>query len=303
MQEVEHSDERLFLLVVEAGSLTAVARRVGANASTVSRRLARLEEKLGVKLLQRSTRRSTPTDAGARYYAGLRRLVDEQQALEAEVSGASEVPHGLLRVTAPVDFGARFVVPVVEALQADAPELQVQLVLGSGFMDLAEHGIDVAVRIGRLPDSALIAKRLGAVPRVLVGAPAYLDRRGRPRCLADLAEHDFVLYSPGRLEASFEVGLPAGGSERVLLRGRVSVNSVTGIRHLVEAGAGLHLGPRWAAEEGLAAGRVEELLADHRLPAFPLHALYRPTPWVPAKIRAFVDGLAAHLRQQPALQC
>jgi len=165
---VTDTDERLFLRVVEAGSLKAAAAFLGKDASTLSRRVAALEERLGVKLLVRSTRRTTPTDAGQRYYEGLRDLVAQQEALEAEVSRTTETPHGQLRVTAPVDFGARFVVPVLARLQESAPDLVVECVLGSGYLDLAEHGLDVAVRVGKLPDSALIARRLGAVPRVLV---------------------------------------------------------------------------------------------------------------------------------------
>lgn len=295
-------DERVFIRVVQAGSLKAAAEQLGTDPSTVSRSLARLEQRLGVRLLNRSTRRSTPTDAGARYVEGLKRLAEQQAALEAEVSGSAEVPRGRLRVSAPVDFGARFVVPALAKLADAAPELAVEAVLGSGFVDLVEQGFDVAIRIGRLADSTLIARRLGVVPRVLVGAPGYFRRRGRPRTAAELAGHEFVLYMRGNADATFELRAPDGEAVAAALRGRFTVNSVSAVVALVEAGRGLHLGPLWAFEASLAAGRVEAVLTDHGLPAYPLHAVYAPTSHVPAKIRAFVDAMAAQVRAEPTLR-
>lgn len=295
------SDERLFLRVVEAGSLKAAAEQLGTDPSTVSRRLAALEERLAVKLLVRSTRRSTPTDAGARYVEGLRRLIEQQEALEAEISGAAETPKGRLRVTAPVDFGARFVVPVLAELQTEAPELEVELVLGSGFADLAEQGIDVAIRVGRLQDSALIARRLGEVPRVLCAAPRYLKRRGEPRAPADLAGHDFIFYARSNAAAPIELIGPDGSASSVIPEGRFTVNSVTGIRTLVEAGRGIHLGPLWAFADAIKAGRLKALLPGYGLRSYPLHAVYAASSYVPAKIRAFVDRMALHVQAEPAL--
>lgn len=295
------SDERLFLRVVEAGSLKAAAEQLGTDPSTVSRRLASLEARLGVKLLQRSTRRSTPTDAGARYFDGLRRLVDQQEALEAEISGTVDTPRGRLRVTAPVDFGARFVVPVLAELQSQAPALEVELLLGSGFFDLVEKGIDVAIRIGQLRDSALVARKLGVVPRVLVAAPGYLERRGVPRVPADLEAHDFIFYAGSNADAPIELGGPAGDTTTVLVRGRFIVNSISGIRALVEAGRGLHLGPLWAFDEAIAAGRLEALLPDYGLRAYPLQAVYAPSPYVPAKTRAFIELMARRVQAEPVL--
>ncbi len=294
-------DERLFLRVVEAGSLKAAAEQIHADPSTVSRRIAGLEERLGVKLLQRSTRRSTPTDAGARYLAGLRQLVDQQDALEADISDTSDTPRGRLRVTAPLDFGDRFVVPVAEALQRSAPALEIDLVLGSSFLDLGAQGIDVAIRIGRMPDSSLISRKLGEVPRVLVGAPAYLDRRGRPESPEALADHDFVLYRRRTHDRPIEFVGPDGEAIAIPIKGRIAVNSITSICALVAAGHGLCFGALWSFEDALAAGEVESLLPDYLPQAYPLHALYAPSAYVPAKIRAFIDGMAEYVRQQPTL--
>jgi len=289
------------LRVVEAGSLKAAAEQVGTDPSTVSRRLASLEARLAVKLLRRSTRRCSPTDAGARYYDGLRRIVDLERALEAEVSGTADTPRGRLRVTAPVDFGARFVVPVVAKLHAKAKELEIELLLGSEFATLDEQGIDVAIRVGRLRDSTLIARRLGAVPRVLVASPRYLARAGHPRVPEDLEKHDFVFYAARNARGTIELAGP-NGTREVRVHGRLTVNSVTGARALVEAGGGIHLGPLWAFRDAIEDGRLRAVLPDYGLVAYPLHALYAPTAHVPAKIRAFVDAMERHARGEPALR-
>ncbi len=289
--------ETLFLRVVEAGSLKAAAEQTGADPSAVSRKLAALEARLGVKLLNRSTRRSTPTEAGQRYYEGLRRVVDAKAALEADISGLVDTPTGRLTLAAPVDFGARFVAPVIGALQERYRDLSVDLRLGSGFDDLAEQGIDVAVRIGRLPDSSLIARRLGAVPRVIVGSADYLSAHGTPASPSDLAAHDFVFYRPGQRELDIKAG-----AQTVTVKGRVSANSITAVRALVAGGRGLHLGPVWAFEAGLADGSLKAVLSDHALDAFPLHAVYAPSAFVPAKIRAFIDAMAASVKAEASLE-
>lgn len=295
------SDERLFLQIVDAGSLSAAARQWRTTTATVSRRLARLEARLQVKLWRRSTRHSEPTDAGARLAEHLRRFFGEHEALVADLRGEHQAPRGRLRVAAPVDFGARFVVPVVARMQAEAPELVVEIHLGSDHARLVEQGLDVAVRIGRLSDSALKARRLGAVPRVLVASPGYLAQAGTPRTPADLSAHDFVLYRPGNDGARLELKPPDGPVQAVRVRGKVAVNSVTGVVTLVEAGRGLHLGPVWAMAEALAAGRLVAVLPDHGLRAYPLHAVYPASAWLPARVRAFIDGMAAALPDTPGL--
>lgn len=282
------SNETLFLRVVEAGSLKAAAEQIRADPSVVSRRIAALESRLGVRLLVRSTRRSTPTEAGTEYYKGMRKLVDQQEALEARVAGTVDKPTGKLRVTAPVEFGARFVAPVLSELQDSAPNLQVELLLGSAFLDLVAQGIDVAVRIGRLPDSSLIARQLGAVPRVVVASREYVATHGAPTTPDEVSSHPFVFYRPEQANTRFRM-MRDGVETSVTMSGRFTVNSVFAIREWVAAGRGLHLGPRWMFEDGLVDGSIVALLTDYELDAFPLRALYIPTPYVPAKIRSFIE--------------
>lgn len=287
----------LFVRVVETGSIKAAAAEIGADPSSVSRRIAALEARVGATLLHRSTRRSRPTEAGSTYYEGIRRLADEQAALEAQIAGLSDTPAGLLRVTAPVDFGARFVAPVLGQMIEAFPALTVDLQLGARFMDLREAGIDVAIRIGALPDSALIGRRLGSVPRVLVGSPGYIGARGVPKTLADLADHDFVFYrpAPGPLEIR-------AGSERVTVRGRIAVNGISAVTDLLRDGRGLHLGPVWAFEDDLAAGHLVAVLEMVEWEALPLNAVFLPARFQPAKIRRFIEAMRSRIRDAPSLR-
>ncbi|UUX49835.1 LysR family transcriptional regulator [Nisaea acidiphila] len=290
--------ETTFLRVVEAGSLRAAAEQLGTDPSAISRRLASLESRLGVKLLTRSTRRSVPTEAGLQYYDGMRRLADEQLALEAKVSGQMELPSGLLRVAAPLDFGSLFIAPVLHDLISVFPALDVEMLLGSEFEQIAQQSIDVAVRIGKLPDSSLICRRLGEVPRVLVGATSYFEDRGIPARPADLRNHEFVFYARRQADAPVTFEGPCG-REEVDVSGRFTVNSVSAVRSLVENGCGLHVGPLWAFKDGISDGRLKAILTDYQLDAYPIHVLYHSAGFVPAKVRRFIDFLDAAIQRQP----
>lgn len=283
-----------FLRIVEAGSLRAAAEQMNADPSAVSRRLSALEHRLGVKLLHRSTRRSFPTEAGTRYYEGLRRLADEKMSLEAQVSGEIDVPSGLLRVAAPVDFGALFVAPVLNEMQTRFPKLTVEMSLGSEFEEIAQQNIDVAVRIGRLPDSSLICRRLGEVQRVLVGSKEYIDKNGNPKHPEDLDHHEFVFYTRRQSQRPVDFHGPHG-KVQVKMSGRFTVNSVTALHMLVESGRGLHVGPMWAFRDAISAGRLIHLLPDYRLDAYELNAIFKSADFVPAKIRRFIDFLNAEI--------
>lgn len=300
MQIMADPNVELFIRVVEAGSLKVAATEAGTDPSSVTRRIAALEARLGAKLLIRSTRRSRPTEAGQAYYDGVRRLVEEEAALEAEIAGLADTPRGLLRITAPVDFGARFVTPVVDRLLSDHPDLSIELALGSRFADLREGGVDVAVRIGELSDSALIARRFGAVPRAIVAAPSYLDRHGSPEGPEDLPGHEFVFYRP---MPEMDLRLTRGGQTvPVAVRSRVTVNSMTAIRELLYSGQGMAHLPLWACEDALADGRVVRVLPDWTTPAFPLNGVFLPGPFRPAKLRVFLDAMAEQTRAEPSLK-
>lgn len=296
------SDERVFLRVVEAGSLKAAAEQLGHDPSAISRRLAALEHRLGQQLLRRSTRGSQPTEAGARYYEGLGALVDQQDALEAAVAGAGDDPQGLLRVSAPPEFGVRFVVPVLERLSDEHEALRVELALGTGFADLHLEDIDVAIRIGHLRDSALTARRLGVVPRVIAAAPRYLRKHGTPKTLHDLADHDMLGYRAASRVHLLRCTSPDGQARELRTQPRFTVNAMNTLVRMVEAGKGIYYGPIWAVANALQKRRVRPLLEDHALDALPVHAVYRDRRYLPAKTRVFIDAIAGALADEPSLR-
>ena len=298
-----HEDnlDQIFIRVVEAGSLRSVAMELGIDPSSVSRKVSALEDRLQAKLLRRSTKRSVPTEAGRRYYEGVRRLLDERLALESDVAGLIDEPRGRLRIGAPVDFGARFVAPVVAGLLNSAPDLDIELVLGSSFENLTEAGLDAVVRIGRLSDSSLIAKRIGIVPRVIVASAEYAEQNDLPRSPEHLAKHPFVFYRGGQRRLSIEL-TKKDRQKTIEVTGRVAANSVTAIRSLVLGGAGLHHGPLWAFENDIADGGMIAVLPKWELHAFPFYVLWPQSDFLPAKVREFADRMAKAAVNEPSLR-
>lgn len=289
------SGEQTFLQVVESGSLKAAAELLGVEPSSVSRKIAALEKRLAVKLLRRSTQRSTPTELGQRYYDRLRLIVDEQAALEEEIRGGVAKLQGTLRIAAPADFGVRFVVPVVRNMQQRASDLSVELLLGSHFENLVEQNIDVAVRVGELSDSSLYAKPLGENSRVIVASPQYLARRGTPKVLSDLDDHEFVLYSPGQRHAPIRF---ADGSHHSVeyLKANITINSAAAVRALVLEGAGIHHGPLWLFREEIEQGNLIQLFPGQALKAFPIHAVYPSRSYLPFKVKEFIRLMSQQMK-------
>ncbi|ODP96383.1 hypothetical protein BGL48_04775 [Salinivibrio sp. SS3] len=286
--------ERLFLRVVETGSFKRAAEQLNQEPSSISRKIAALEDRLKVKLLRRSTQRTTPTELGQRYYERMRHIVDEQTELEEEIRSGVNRLSGTLRIAAPVDFGTRFVVPVARQMQQQSDDLNIELLLGSQFDNLQERSIDVAVRIGNLPDSSLVARKLGDVPRVLVASPDYLKVHGEPQTIDDLEQHNFVQYSPEARRSDIKF---ADGQyfPHTKIHSNITVNSVEAIRELVLANVGIHLGPEWIFKNDLSRGRVVRLLPDNGLNSFPAHAVYLARSYLPFKTREFTRLLADSL--------
>ncbi|MEQ8264736.1 LysR family transcriptional regulator [Pseudohaliea sp.] len=289
----------MFVRVVESGSFKKAAESLKLEPSSVSRQIAALEERLQVRLLRRSTQRTTPTELGQRYYERLRVILADQLALEEEIRSGTSLLTGKLRVTAPVDFGTRFVVPVACQLQELAPELSVELLLSSSFENLLEHDLDVAVRIGKLPDSSLVGKLVGHNERVLVASPEYLEKRGTPTTLDQLERHNFILYSLGQAKSDIEF---ADGSRfsHLKIQSDMTVNSFAAVRQLVLQARGIHLGPLWGFAEDIERGRLVRLLPDNALRSFPVHAVYPARSYLPVKVKEFVRLLTDELNSQAA---
>lgn len=284
-------DLHLFCRIVELGSLRAAALEVGTDPSSVTRRLVGLEERVGVRLIARSRVRSTATEAGQLYYQELKRLLERLQAVEDEITDTAQRPRGLLRVAAPSVFGARHVGPWLHALQTQAPGLAVDLVLADHAVDLVEHGIDVAVRIGALPDSSLTATRLGTMVTGIVAAPSYLASTGTPGSPRELERHSFVLHAAQLQGTSIELRGPGNRRVTVTCASSFTVSSMLGVSEAVIAGAGLNSGPLWLYSDALARGELVHVLPAWSPPSFPVHALTLPGRYRPAKVAAALQML------------
>jgi len=285
-----HDAKSLFIRVVEAGSLKNAAAQLGIEPSSISRKVAALEKRLGVKLLNRSTVRTTPTEQGQTYFERLKDILDAQQALDEEISNSINKVNGTLRIGAPVDFGSQFVVPVCRAMQKQYPDLNFELFLGSDFENLFSNKIDVAVRIGELANSQLIARKLGEIPRVLVASQLYLEKFGIPLNPMDLEQHNFIFYSQKQAKSDIEY-LNFTRFPHVKMHSNFTVNSVSAVRDLVINGVGIHLGPLWFFSEAIHKKQLIPLLTDYQLKSYSSHAVYKKQPYTPQKIKVFIDKM------------
>jgi DNA-binding transcriptional LysR family regulator len=276
----------IFTRVVQAGSFTAAARALAMPKSSVSRKVSELEDRLGVRLLQRTTRKLGLTDAGRLYFDRSSRIVAEMEEAEQAVAQTQSAPRGLLRVTAPLSFG--MLGPMMAGFLQRHPDVQVELVCTDRRVDLVDEGFDVAIRAGPLDDSTLIARSLGVLERVLVASPAYLRRHKRPRSPAELGEHDCVNFGAGPAPT---VWILHAGERRVEVRvaPRYSVNELDLLLEAARAGVGIALIARFVAAEDLRAGRLRQLLPEWSSPQTPIHAVYPTARHLSPKVAAFVE--------------
>ncbi len=280
----------VFARVVETGSFTRAAEALGLAKSTVSKQVARLEDRLGARLLQRTTRRVVPTDVGAAFYERCRRIVAEAEEAEQAVTRLQSTPRGLLRVNGPVSFGTRYLAPALPRLLAACPELEIDLVLNDWYVDLVTEGYDVAVRIGTLDDSSLVARRLAEMRLILVASPAYLQAAGVPSHPRDLAGHACLRYAYQRT-TGWRLHDATGEEVRVAVRGQLRANSGEALLRAARADAGVVLVPEFMAAADLAAGRLVRVLPAWTGPFGAVHAVWPTSRHLSAKVRAFVDFL------------
>ncbi|KQW51425.1 MULTISPECIES: LysR family transcriptional regulator [unclassified Roseateles] len=289
--------------VVELGSFSAAGRELGSTQSAVSKQVAALEKQLGAQLLSRSTRALKLTDAGERYVEQARRLVAEIAEAESELRAGEHRLQGWLRVAASASFGRMKLMPLVHSFLAAHPDVKVDLRLDDGYIDLVEHGIDVAVRIGELADSGLVARRIGTVRRAVVARRGYFEERGiaPPAEPADLQQHDCIVFTELRagpvwaFEAEPGASAPVGSPASVRVAGRLRSNSGEAVREAVLAGMGLAYSPGWLLQDELASGKVQVALPHWRGRALPMHLVSPPQRRLSGKAKAFGDHVAAGL--------
>ncbi len=280
------SDVALFVACVEAGSLAAAARRLRLQPMAATRRLAALEAELGARLLHRTTRALSLSSAGEAFLPHARAMLEAEAGARAALCGGGVT--GLLRVAASTAFGRKVLAPVATRFMVENPEVRVDLLLGDGLVDVVAEGVDVAIRIATLRDSALVARRLADSPRVLCAAPDYLAARGRPARLSDLAAHDCLARS-GESHWDF---VRDGQAARQRVAGRFTSNSMEALTQACRDGLGVALVARWNVADDLAAGRLVEVpLADAAPEPQGIWSVLPTARRVPQRVRAFVAAL------------
>jgi DNA-binding transcriptional LysR family regulator len=287
----------VLLTVVEAGSLSAAGRKLGMPLATVSRKLSELEAHLKARLLTRSTRQLSLTDAGRAYVAACKRILEDLNEAERAASGEYNAPMGELVVTAPIVFGRLHVLPVTAGFLKAYPEVDVRLVLGDRIVNLMENHVDLAVRIGELPDSGLSATRVGAIGRVVCASPAYFAARGTPASPAELGAHQCITFDTLLSPASWT--FKADGAEvSVPIRSRLAVNTAEAAIDAAVAGVGVTRVLSYQIEDAVRAGSLNVVLRKFEPTPVPVSLVFAKQSRLPLKLRAFLDYAVPRLRER-----
>jgi len=285
----------IVLAVAEAGSLSAAARHRKVPLATVSRKVSELEAHLHTKLFNRSSRALVPTDAGRSYLAASKRILADVAEAERAASGEYATPRGDLSVSAPVFLGRLYLQPVLAEFLATFPEVDVQLGLQDRAVDLLDEHVDVALRIGPLADSSLIAVRIGEICQVACASPAYLKSRGTPKSPADLSAHDCISFPPVQSPRAWR--FKRDETEYVVpVRSRLIVSNLESACDAARAGIGITVAFSYHVAQSIEAGELTPLLRDFQPPPLPVSFVYSPNRFMPVKLRAFLDFAVPRLR-------
>lgn len=282
---------RIFLRVAELNSFSKAAAALGISKSAVSKHLTALEEHLGARLLYRTTRQVSLSEEGQSYLERARRILEDIDEADQAVSSLKAEPRGTLRVNCALVYGLRHVAPLLPALSERYPDLVIDLEFNDRYVDLVEEGYDVAIRIGPLPDSSLIARKIGETRLVLVASPAYLAGCGRPRQPRDLGNHDCLLYRGRGGVGEWRFGRDNGEEQTARIGGPVITNNGEALKMAALAGLGIARLPSFMLDDALEAGTLVELLADWPSEPLPIQAVYAPNRHLSAKVRHFIDFL------------
>lgn len=293
-RDVDLNRVAVFLRVVELQSFTAAAEVLGLPKSSVSRSVARLEESLGVQLLQRTTRAIQLTEAGRLYFEQASRALSELEQAHETLSQLDARPQGAVRITAPSDLGAQVLAPLAARFVRRTPGITLEFLLTGRLVNLVEEGVDLAVRAGPMRDSSLISGRVSGLDAWLFASPAYLDARGTPTSLQDLAAHDCVLFRPRRGEVEWTL-LGPGGKTQLRAHGPVAADDFTFLHEAVLAGAGIGLLPAVQCEQDVAQGRLVRLLPPYTGPSAPLHVVWPASRHVPKRVLLVREWLVKSL--------
>lgn len=278
----------MFVRVVETGSFSAVARELNSTQPTISKNIAELESWLGAKLLNRSTRSLRLTETGTDYYERCVAILQDVEEAEQVVGELQTQPKGIVRVSAVAAFGRLHVVPRLRAFFDQYSDIKVDIRLNDRTVDLVEEGIDVAFRMGKLPDSNLIARKLSSSPIVTAAAPEYLKNHGIPDHPGDLRAHNYIVY--GDIGSNGEIAFVEDGAPFfVRVEGSLITDNTEAMRTALIAGLGISRGPRWLIGDAIARGELVEILKDYQPESQDIYAVYSPGRHLPSKVRCFID--------------
>jgi len=286
---------RTLLAAVDAGSLTAASRQLGMPLPTISRHISELEARLGAQLVIRTNRKLLLTDAGITFVAAGRRVLEQLDEAEREAAGEYRMPRGDLLITAPIMFGKLHVMPIVLAFLAAYPDVNVRVVLFDHVIDLVENHVDVAVRIGHLPDSGMVAARIGEIHWLVCASPAYLATHGTPVAPDDLAKHNCIGFEGLQMVRSWPFGRGAD-AKIVAIKPRFTANTAEAVIEAAIAGIGIARLTSYQAAGAIRAGQLISLLREYAPPPLPVHLVHTGPPLVPLKMRTFLDFAGPRLK-------
>ncbi|MCI5107633.1 MAG: LysR substrate-binding domain-containing protein [Pseudomonadales bacterium] len=294
------SDIAIFVQVVESGSFTAAADRLDLSKSVISKYVSRLENNLGARLLNRSTRKLSLTEVGQAFYHKSRMALQDLEEAENEVSRLQGQPRGVLRLNAPMSFGILHLSPLLGAFHAQYPEVRVDLNLDDRKLDVIEAGFDLSLRISELPDSSLVARRLCRCRHAIVAAPSYLETMGKPNSPADLQSHRIVTYRYQESSINWDFRHPDQRVENIQIDGHTRINNSLAIREAVIAGMGIARMPTFAVADAIRQGALVKLFPTLQTLEVSLFLLYPQRRHLSPKVRAFVDFMAGQFTDPPA---
>ncbi|MEM9009695.1 MAG: LysR family transcriptional regulator [Pseudomonadota bacterium] len=287
-----------FVSVVDQGGFTDAARKLGVSKSAISKHVSALEARLGARLLNRTTRRVSPTEIGLAYYDRANRVLSEAGEADAMVAAMQSGPRGELRVSAPMSFGVTHLAPAVAGFLCTYPDVSVHLVLDDRRVELVAEGFDLAIRIGELPDSSLRARRFADAHARLVASPDYLARRGVPETIEDLTAHELLHYSNLATGNYWKIRTPSGEERHIRARGRLTVNNGEALKLAAAEGLGIALVPTFILRDELQMDHLTEVLPGVIQEELGIYAVYPPGRYPQPKLRAFIDYLADTFKGQ-----
>ena len=280
-----------FATVVDQGGFTDAARKMGISKSAVSKHISALEARLGARLLNRTTRRVSPTEIGLAYYERARRVLTDAGEADALVTSMQAAPSGVLRISVATDFGVNHLSPVIGDFLQEFPDITVNMVLNNRYVELISEGFDIAVRIGELEDSSLRARKLTETCKRMIAAPSYFAQYGRPRSIDDLNDHKLLHYTNQASGAVWRITAPSGEKRQVRTAGWLTVNDGQSLLNACVAGLGIAYLPAFLYHDAMARGLVEDAIPDLPIEVQGIYAVYPPGRFTQPKVRAFIDFL------------